>query len=288
MIQRISLCLIVLFILCSCAMKSVVVCEVENDRHVGVCEPIVNQAYLYALLSVNSYETAENTPVVLPEKIREVRHADSEVSDPSPEYVDSKVYDNGSFQAKVFEIWSGAPEDGADTLSEVVIAYRGTQKFPIADLIDGTITHNHRIKAVHLYEEIKNKYRGQDVIISLTGHSLGGALALEVVYSYLEDDIRAYVINPSYQLTLLKKYHRLPAERQVYSLEEILDQIAGPLRAIATNPKGLKIYKFDYEKNPLADGHSRFSMARGLLKEAKENGVEGAARIFNMNQKMYE
>ena len=288
MIPRISLCWVVLLTLCSCMTKSVVVCEVENNRHTGVCEPIVNEAYIYAILSVNSYETDENTPFVLPERIREVRHADSQVSDPGPRYVDSKVYANGSFQAKLFEIRSGGPENGTATLSEVVIAFRGTEKFPIADLIDGTLTHNHRVKALHLYEKIKKKYSGQNVIISLTGHSLGGALALEVVYSYLEDDIRAYVINPSYQLTLLKKYHELPQDRQVYSIEEIFDQIVGPLRVITTNPKGLKIYKFDYEKNPLADGHSRFSMARGLLKEAKENGVEEAARIFNMNQKMYE
>ena len=285
---RIYLLLIIMVTLCSCTMKSVVVCETENNQLEGVCAPVVNQAYLYALLSVNSYETAENTPVVLPERIEEVRHADSKLSDPSPNYVDSNVYDNGSFQAKVFEIRSASPENGADTLSEVVIAYRGTEKFPIADVVDGTITHNHRIKAVRLYDEIEEKYREQNARITLTGHSLGGALALEVVYSYPEDDIRAYVFNPSYQLTLLKKYHRLPHDRQVYSLEEIFDQITGPLRVITVKPKGLKIYKFDYEKNPLADGHSRFSMARGLLNEAKENGIEEAVEIFNMNQKLYQ
>ena len=171
---------------------------------------------------------------------------------------------------------------------EVVIAYRGTEKFPIADVVDGGLTHNHRIKAVELYDEIKQKYKNTHASISLTGHSLGGALALEVVYTYLDDDIRAYVINPTYKLTLGKKHNRLPEDRQVYSLEEILDQIAGPLRAIDTNPRGLRIYKFDYEKNPLADGHSRFSMARGLLKEARAHGVEEAARIFEMNQEMFE
>ena len=286
--MRIKHCLIILLTLCACGTKDVHVCEIENSRHVGECAQIANEAYLYALLSVNSYEKEENSPFILPENIREVRHADSEVSKPSPNYVDSKVYDNGSFQAKVFEIRSSSAEDGSDAPFEVVIAYRGTEKFPIADLVDGSITHNHRVKAVRLYEEIKEKYRHTNTKISLTGHSLGGALALEVVYTYRDDDIRAYVFNPSYQLTLLKKYHRLPKDRQVYSLEEIYDQIVGPLRAITTNPKGLKIYKFDYEKNPLADGHSRFSMALGLLKEAKEHGVADAAQLFNTNQKMYE
>lgn len=113
-------------------------------------------------------------------------------------------------------------------------------------------------------------------------------MALEVVYTYLDDNIRAYVINPSYQLTFLKKYERLPKSKQVYSIEEIGDQIIGPARVIWVKPKGLRIYKFNYVKNPLAYGHSRFSMARGLLREAKENGVEDAVQIFNTNQKLYE
>lgn len=285
---RINLCLVVLLTLYSCTTNSVVICEIENNRHVGVCAQIANEAYIYALLSVNSYEVAENTPFILPGNIREVRHADSKISAPGPKYVDSKVYDNGSFQAKVFEIRSGNPGDGANTLSEIVIAFRGTEKFPIADLVDGSITHNHQIKAVHLYEEIKNKYSGQNASISLTGHSLGGALALEVVYTYRDDDIRAYVFNPSYQLTLFKKYQRLPSDRQVYSIEELYDQIVGPLRVITTNPKGLRIFKFNYEDNPLADGHSRFSLACGLLKEAKENGLVSAAQIYEANKAMYK
>ncbi len=285
---RLGLSLAILLILSGCGLKSVHVCEIENGRHIGPCEQIVDDAYLYALLSVNAYEKEENTPFILPERIREVRHADSQVSQPGSRYADSNVYSNGSFQAKVFEIRAAGQVDDATPPLEVVIAYRGTEKFPIADVVDGGLTHNHRIKAVDLYDEIKQKYQDTPASISLTGHSLGGALALEVVYTYLDDDIRAYVINPTYKLTIGKKHHRLPEDREVYSLEEILDQIAGPLRAIDTNPEGLRIYKFDYEKNPLADGHSRFSMALGLLQEAKAHGIEEAARIVEMNPEMFE
>ena len=264
------------------------ICKIENNRHVGPCEQIADQAYRYALLSVNSYETKENTPFRLPEYVREVRHEDSQLSKPSQPYVNSKVYSNGSFQAKVFEVRADDDEDDTDTPIEVVIAYRGTEKFPVRDLVDGTLTHNHRIKAVQLYEEIKAKYSDLNTVISLTGHSLGGALALEVLYTYPNDNIRLYVFNPSYQLTLLKKYNRLPEGSQAYSIEEIHDKVLGPLKIFWSKPKGLRIYKFSYVESPLAGGHSKFSIALGLLGEAREHGGEEAVQIYEMNQKMYE
>ncbi|MDJ0854044.1 MAG: hypothetical protein QNI88_02435 [Desulfobacterales bacterium] len=286
--MRIKFCLVILLTLCSCSTKNVHICEIENGRHVGPCEQVVDKAYRYALLSVNSYETEENTPFALPAYVREVRHEDSQVSQPSREFIDSKVYSNGSFQAKVFEVRADDDEDGTDAPAEVVIAYRGTAKFSVPDLVDGTLTHNHRIKAVQLYEEIKAKYSGLNTVISLTGHSLGGALALEVIYTYPNDNTRLYVFNPSYQLTLLKKYNRLPEGSQAYSIEEIHDKVLGPLKIVWTKPKGLRIYKFSYVKSPFAGGHSKFSIALGLLGEAREHGGEEAVQIYEMNQKMYE
>ena len=254
----------------------------------GPCEQVVDKAYRYALLSVNSYETEENTPITLPAYVREVRHEDSQISQPNQQHIDSNVYSNGSFQAKVFEVRAADDEEGTDAPIEVVIAYRGTEKFPVRDLVDGTLTHNHRIKAVRLYEEIKAKYSGFDTVINLTGHSLGGALALEVLYTYPNDNLRLFVFNPSYQLTLLKKYNRLPEGCQAYSIEEMHDKVLGPLKIVWVKPKGLQIYKFSYIKSPLAGGHSKFSIALGLLGEAREHGVEEAVQIYEMNQKMYD
>ena len=285
---RLGLCLAIMLILSGCSAKAVHICKIEDGRHIGPCEQIVNEAYRYALLSVNSYENEENTPFVLPEYVREVRHEDSQLSKPSPQYANSKVYNNGSFQAKVFEIGADDGEARADTPFEVMIAYRGTDRFPLFDVVDGSLTPNHRLKAIRLYEEIKAKYRGRNARISVTGHSLGGALALEVVYTYHEDDIPAYVFNTSYQLTGPKKLNRLPEDRQVVSIEQMGDKVVGPFRFLWNKPKGLRIYRVDYINNPLAGGHSKYSIALGLLKEAKENGAEEAAQIFMMNQKMYE
>ncbi len=285
---RLGLCLAILLIISGCSTKAVHYCEIEDNRHIGPCEQIVNKAYRYALLSVNSYEKEENTPFVLPEYVREVRHADSQVSNPSPQYTDSNVYANGSFQAKVFEVGTEGDEAGTDMPFEVVIAYRGTERFPLFDIVDGSLTPNHRLKAIRLYEEIKTKYTGRNARIILTGHSLGGALALEVVYTFHEDDIPAYVFNTSYHLTGPKKLNRLPEGRQVISIEEIGDSVVGPFRLLWNKPKGLRIYRVDYVKNPITGGHSKYYMALGLLQEAHVNGGQEASQIFDMNQKLYQ
>lgn len=284
---RLGLCLATLLIISGCSLKAVHYCEMEDNRHIGPCEQVVNEAYRYALLSVNSYETEENTPFVLPEYVHEVRHADSQLSNPGHQYANSKVYNNGSFQAKVFEIGADAGEASTDKPFEVIIAYRGTEHFPLFDIVDGSLTPNHRLKAIRLYEEIKAKYRGRNANISLTGHSLGGALALEVVYTFHDDDIPAYVFNTSYQLTGPKKLNRLPENRAVISIEETGDSVVGPFRLLWNKPKGLRIYRFNYVKNPIKGGHSKYSMALGLLKEASANGGREANQIFNLNQELY-
>ena len=65
----------------SCSQKVTVDLEekdagyiVDNRYH------IVKESFIYALLSVNVYESKENPPFKLPEYIREVRHADSRLS----------------------------------------------------------------------------------------------------------------------------------------------------------------------------------------------------------------
>ena len=129
------LVLAVVIVICGCSAKTVRHCEKKENNHVGVCRQIVDDSYLYALLSVNSYEDEENTPFILPENIREVRHADSQISKPSEKYIHTKVYDNGSFQAKVFEIACGDREVCGDRLVEIVIAYRGTTSFLGPDMV---------------------------------------------------------------------------------------------------------------------------------------------------------
>ncbi len=242
---------------------------------------IVKDAFLYALLSVNAYEAEENSPFRLPEYIKEIRHNDSQVSDPGRKYVDSKVYDNGTFQAKIFEIIPEPASSG--TTLEVVIAFRGTQKLLSGDILLGTLTGVQRRKAVLLYEEIKNKYAGRYAKICLTGHSLGGALALEVVYSYLNDQIQAYIFNSSFKISSPLKKKAVIRPGQVVSIEEKYDSVIGPLRFFWKTPEGIDRYKVDYVKQIIRGNHSRYNIAFGLLREANDNHVKAAMQIYDLN-----
>lgn len=244
-------------------------------------EQIVKESFVYALLSVNAYETQENTPFVLPACIKEVRHEDSRLSDPSPKYVHSNVYDKGSFQAKIFEIT--CDENDPDTRWEVVIAYRGTQNFLGGDMVKGTLTDHQRKIAVRLYEEIKEKYSNKKAVISLTGHSLGGALALEVAYTYNQDPIKAYVFNSSYHISRELKDRAPSTNGKVISIEEEKDPVMAPLRHLWQTPTGLRVYQVDYAKTLIAGNHSRHHIACGLLKEAKERKCKMAEQIFELN-----
>ena len=51
---RLGLCLAILLIISGCSIKAVHYCEMEGNRHIGPCVQIINEAYRYALLSVNS------------------------------------------------------------------------------------------------------------------------------------------------------------------------------------------------------------------------------------------
>ncbi len=285
---RLGLLVGIMLAIVSCSQKEVINFGENNTQNLDKRYQVVKESFLYALLSVNAYETEENSPFVLPEYIREVRHADSRLSEPSPEYVNSNVYDNGSFQAKVFEIDFDGNKAEKESKLDVVIAYRGTQKILSGDILMGTLTNDQRRKAVLLYEEIKNKYSDKNANISLTGHSLGGALALEVVYTYNNDDIQTYVFNSSYKISRNLKNKTISKRGQLISIEEKNDAVVGPLKSFWRTPKGLNIYQFDYIKTLIMGNHSRYNIALGLLKEAKEKAVKEGILIYNLNRSMYQ
>lgn len=116
---------------------------------------------------------------------------------------------------------------------------------------------------------------------------MGGALALEVAYTYSEDYIHVYVFNPSYQVTAWKKFKTLPKSKRVASIEEMGDTVVGLPKLLWKTPQGLHIYKFNYVENLFAGNHSRYNIALGLLKEAKENGMLQAEQIYQKNKKLY-
>lgn len=236
----------------------------DSGMNIEECNNIVDEVYLYSLLSVNSYETPKNTPFYLP-SITEVRFEDSAVLSPSFKYIHSKVYDNGSFQAKVYEI----------NKKTAVIAYRGTQNFLGGDMFSGSLSNKHKKLAKQLYKEIKAKYSN----VTLTGHSLGGALAIAVASECTKNPIDVYVFNTSYK-NIFK--HKQPnSKTKIISIVESGDPLAF-FRSISNEPNNIKVYKFDFTKNPIKGNHSKDNITLGLLKYAiKNNRNEEALIIYN-------
>lgn len=91
----------------------------------------------------------------------------------------------------------------AGRLERRVIAFRGTDFGQIADWFHGTIRSTQRKQGLALYAQERQKLDAQgakNVPIDVTGHSLGGAIALQV--SLANEGADAYVFNtsPRYKL----------------------------------------------------------------------------------------
>jgi len=94
--------------------------------------------------------------------------------------------------------------DGAGALLQRVIAFRGTDTRQLADWFYGNIGSTQRDQGLALYKAERDKLDVEgrkSVPIVVTGHSLGGAIALQV--SEENAGVDAYVFNTSPRYTLL-------------------------------------------------------------------------------------
>lgn len=94
--------------------------------------------------------------------------------------------------------------NAAGVLERRVIAYRGTDSRQLADWIYGNIGSTQRAQGLALYKEERTKLDGEgggSVPITVTGHSLGGAIAIQV--SLENEGVDAYVFNTSPRYTLI-------------------------------------------------------------------------------------
>jgi len=243
-------------------------CYGKNNH--ASCQKIISDSYLYAMLSANAYETNDKIP--LPS-------AKSQVNKPSKKYEDTNIYDNGSFQARVYEITNPMSGDDNTKNLTVVIAYRGTQNLAGGDMFRGSFRKKHRTLAVELYDEIKLKYKSKNPKYILTGHSLGGALALEVAYTHNKDLMDVYVFNTSYHMSKDKRQNTINTKNKIISIEENNDILGWSARVGRKKPLGLSIYKVNYTK---FRNHNIKNLAQGLFNEAKNTGNQRAEIIYNL------
>lgn len=95
--------------------------------------------------------------------------------------------------------------NGAGKLERRVIAFRGTDANQLTDWVYGNLSNTQRNQGVELYKLERDKLDaegGKAIPITTTGHSLGGAIAIQV--SLENEGVDAYVFNTSPRYTLIQ------------------------------------------------------------------------------------
>ncbi|KTR82678.1 hypothetical protein NS277_12890 [Novosphingobium barchaimii] len=122
--------------------------------------------------------------------------------------------------------------NAAGALERRVIAFRGTDSKQLADWFYGNLGSTQRDQGLALYREERAKLDaegGKNVPIAVTGHSLGGAIAIQV--SLENPGVDAYVFNTSPRYTLIQpNANRRVAISERGDILEVLRNRSMPVR----------------------------------------------------------
>lgn len=146
------------------------------DHESGWCTEIrevAEESFLYAQLAANAY--GDTPQFVLPDYV----------------VLDSAVHDaRTGFAAAIFTILAG------DQPVRRVIAYRGTEN--LRDWWYGNVLARQNQHGLRIYDAVRAETRAS-IPVDVTGHSLGGGLALHV--SLRREGVPTYVFNSSPRFT---------------------------------------------------------------------------------------
>lgn len=219
----------------------------KQPQDTAAYQDYAEHAFLYAQMADNAYPRAR--PFVLPDSIRPVRQLD-----------DSS---GTGFSATVFEI--GA----VGALHSVVLAFRGTEGpiFVSRDWRNGNWRRRQQLQALALYAETREMYT-RTVPISATGHSLGGALAIQA--SMADSNVLTYVFNTSYRVI----FRGMTGVSPRVSLAET-GEILGGVRVLLPNVTILHLPGYDCTQGgPLANHEmTRFARCLTRIAAARRDGA---------------
>lgn len=223
---------------------------------------IAKESWRYALISSNAYE-------------------DSPLFYINEWYLKERYESGKGFSADVYEL-----RDRSKNVTQIAIAFRGTNFFSIADWLFGNFNiywEGQYAEARELVETLRKDEKYRSLPIVATGHSLGGGLALHVSLYY--NDTNAFVFNTSPRVFAPSSRRNIPNNRRVIISEdkEILSNIISDNPSLNRDDIDAKYDKFDFLDDNIIAEHGMYYLARGLLISAASYGDTKAIRSLENN-----